>query len=58
MSDEDVVSDFEDKNIELTVGLPGGKVHGSLARAGKYLCNLSSGFEKTICIFIHSEICK
>lgn len=34
VSDEDVVSAFENKDIELTVGLPGGKVHGSLARAG------------------------
>lgn len=35
VSDEDVVSAFENKDIELTVGLPGGKVHGSLARAGR-----------------------
>ncbi|KAJ8910081.1 hypothetical protein NQ315_010871 [Exocentrus adspersus] len=35
VSDTDVVSQFEDTDIELTVGLPGGKVHGSLARAGK-----------------------
>lgn len=36
VSDEDLASAFENKDIELTVGLPGGKVHGSLARAGKF----------------------
>ncbi|XP_056648382.1 FAU ubiquitin-like and ribosomal protein S30 [Diorhabda carinulata] len=35
VSDDRLVSDFIDVDIELTVGLPGGKVHGSLARAGK-----------------------
>ncbi|XP_018578213.1 ubiquitin-like protein FUBI [Anoplophora glabripennis] len=35
VSDDDLVSEFENADIELTVGLPGGKVHGSLARAGK-----------------------
>lgn len=38
VSDGDIVSTFESKDIELTVGLPGGKVHGSLARAGTF-CN-------------------
>ncbi|KAJ8969644.1 hypothetical protein NQ314_001646 [Rhamnusium bicolor] len=35
VSDDSLVSTFEDTDIELTVGLLGGKVHGSLARAGK-----------------------
>ncbi|XP_028144100.1 FAU ubiquitin-like and ribosomal protein S30 [Diabrotica virgifera virgifera] len=35
VSEERLVADFENTDIELTVGLPGGKVHGSLARAGK-----------------------
>ncbi|CAH0552991.1 unnamed protein product [Brassicogethes aeneus] len=35
VSDDSFVSAFEQTDIELTVGLPGGKVHGSLARAGK-----------------------
>ncbi|KAJ8962266.1 hypothetical protein NQ318_018244 [Aromia moschata] len=35
VSDDGFVSTFENTDIELTVGLPGGKVHGSLARAGK-----------------------
>ncbi|RZC42553.1 Ribosomal S30 and/or ubiquitin domain containing protein [Asbolus verrucosus] len=35
VSDDSLVSTFENTNIELTVGLLGGKVHGSLARAGK-----------------------
>nr|XP_023028255.1 uncharacterized protein LOC111516320 [Leptinotarsa decemlineata] len=33
--DDSLVLSFGDVDIELTVGLPGGKVHGSLARAGK-----------------------
>nr|CAI5835127.1 unnamed protein product [Callosobruchus analis] len=35
IADSSLVSEFEKTDIELTVGLPGGKVHGSLARAGK-----------------------
>jgi small subunit ribosomal protein S30e len=35
VSDDSLVSTFENTDIELTVGLLGGKVHGSLARAGK-----------------------
>ncbi|RZC35395.1 Ribosomal S30 and/or ubiquitin domain containing protein, partial [Asbolus verrucosus] len=35
VSDDRLVSTFENTDIELTVGLLGGKVHGSLARAGK-----------------------
>ncbi|KAJ3666491.1 hypothetical protein Zmor_001931 [Zophobas morio] len=35
VSDDSLVSTFESTDIELTVGLLGGKVHGSLARAGK-----------------------
>ncbi|KAJ3627691.1 hypothetical protein MTP99_015051 [Tenebrio molitor] len=35
VSDDSLVSAFENTDIELTVGLLGGKVHGSLARAGK-----------------------
>ncbi|XP_023029550.1 ribosomal protein S30 [Leptinotarsa decemlineata] len=35
VSDESLVSEFQNVDIELTVGLLGGKVHGSLARAGK-----------------------
>ncbi|XP_066156654.1 ubiquitin-like FUBI-ribosomal protein eS30 fusion protein [Euwallacea fornicatus] len=35
ISDTVNVSELEGNDIELTVGLPGGKVHGSLARAGK-----------------------
>ncbi|CAH1104775.1 unnamed protein product [Psylliodes chrysocephalus] len=35
VTDERLVADFENVDIELTVGLLGGKVHGSLARAGK-----------------------
>ncbi|KAK9884673.1 hypothetical protein WA026_007519 [Henosepilachna vigintioctopunctata] len=35
VSDADVVSVFEETDIEITAGLLGGKVHGSLARAGK-----------------------
>ncbi|XP_030753112.1 40S ribosomal protein S30 [Sitophilus oryzae] len=35
VSDDSSVAAFEQTDIELTVGLPGGKVHGSLARAGK-----------------------
>lgn len=34
VTDELLVSEFENTDIELTVGLLGGKVHGSLARAG------------------------
>lgn len=34
ISDESLVSAFEAKDLELTVALLGGKVHGSLARAG------------------------
>lgn len=37
VSDDELVSEFENSDIELTVGLPGGKVHGSLARAGMYI---------------------
>lgn len=36
VSDNSLVSEYENNSIELTVGLPGGKVHGSLARAGNY----------------------
>lgn len=32
--DSNLASEFEGKDIELNVGLLGGKVHGSLARAG------------------------
>nr|CAH7758319.1 unnamed protein product [Callosobruchus chinensis] len=35
IADSSLVSEFETTDIELTVGLLGGKVHGSLARAGK-----------------------
>ncbi|KAK9880197.1 hypothetical protein WA026_010069 [Henosepilachna vigintioctopunctata] len=35
VSDADSVSLFSCTDIEITVGLLGGKVHGSLARAGK-----------------------
>ncbi|CAH2004165.1 unnamed protein product [Acanthoscelides obtectus] len=35
VADSSLVSEFETTDIELTVGLLGGKVHGSLARAGK-----------------------
>ncbi|XP_044258284.1 uncharacterized protein LOC123007203 [Tribolium madens] len=35
VADDSLVSEFENTDIELTVGLLGGKVHGSLARAGK-----------------------
>lgn len=35
IGDETLVSELNEADIELTVGLPGGKVHGSLARAGK-----------------------
>ncbi|CAH1176822.1 unnamed protein product [Phaedon cochleariae] len=35
VSEDSLVSSFENVAIELTVGLLGGKVHGSLARAGK-----------------------
>ncbi|EEZ99023.1 ubiquitin-like FUBI-ribosomal protein eS30 fusion protein [Tribolium castaneum] len=35
VADASLVSEFENTDIELTVGLLGGKVHGSLARAGK-----------------------
>ncbi|KAK9880283.1 hypothetical protein WA026_010155 [Henosepilachna vigintioctopunctata] len=35
VSDADAVYLFERTEIEITVGLLGGKVHGSLARAGK-----------------------
>ncbi|KAK9884672.1 hypothetical protein WA026_007515 [Henosepilachna vigintioctopunctata] len=37
VSDADVVSVFEETDIEITAGLLGGKVHGSLARAGKFI---------------------
>lgn len=37
MLDSSLVGEFEGKDIELNVGLLGGKVHGSLARAGKFL---------------------
>lgn len=33
--DDNLISAFDEVDIELTVGLLGGKVHGSLARAGK-----------------------
>ncbi|KAF5277364.1 hypothetical protein FQA39_LY06177 [Lamprigera yunnana] len=33
--EDSLVSSYESADIELTVGLLGGKVHGSLARAGK-----------------------
>ncbi|XP_066253547.1 ubiquitin-like FUBI-ribosomal protein eS30 fusion protein [Euwallacea similis] len=35
ISDTVNVSELEETDIEISVGLPGGKVHGSLARAGK-----------------------
>ncbi|KAI4458185.1 40s ribosomal protein s30/ubiquitin-like protein fubi [Holotrichia oblita] len=35
VSDDTLVSEFESTDLELSVGLLGGKVHGSLARAGK-----------------------
>ena len=35
VSDESLASAFESADLELNVGLLGGKVHGSLARAGK-----------------------
>ncbi|XP_019867791.2 FAU ubiquitin-like and ribosomal protein S30 [Aethina tumida] len=35
VDDECLASAFETTDVEITVGLPGGKVHGSLARAGK-----------------------
>lgn len=35
IADDSLVSTFQNVDIELTVGLLGGKVHGSLARAGK-----------------------
>lgn len=38
IADDSLVSAFEANDIELTVGLLGGKVHGSLARAGNLLC--------------------
>lgn len=34
VADDSLASAFESNDIELTVGLLGGKVHGSLARAG------------------------
>lgn len=39
--DESLVSAFETTDLELTVGLLGGKVHGSLARAGMYCVYMS-----------------
>ncbi|ERL88303.1 FAU ubiquitin-like and ribosomal protein S30 [Dendroctonus ponderosae] len=35
LDDDAAVAELQNGEIELTVGLPGGKVHGSLARAGK-----------------------
>ncbi|XP_014287542.1 ubiquitin-like FUBI-ribosomal protein eS30 fusion protein [Halyomorpha halys] len=35
LQDDMFVSDLENRNLDLTVPLLGGKVHGSLARAGK-----------------------
>lgn len=35
LGDDALVGDLTSNNLELTVSLPGGKVHGSLARAGK-----------------------
>ncbi|XP_017885744.1 uncharacterized protein LOC108628378 [Ceratina calcarata] len=35
LSDETLIGDLTSNVLELTVSLPGGKVHGSLARAGK-----------------------
>ncbi|XP_031838417.1 ribosomal protein S30 [Nomia melanderi] len=35
LTNETLVGELASKNLELTVPLPGGKVHGSLARAGK-----------------------
>ncbi|XP_044757910.1 uncharacterized protein LOC123316057 [Coccinella septempunctata] len=35
VSDEDTLDLFANTDIEISVGLLGGKVHGSLARAGK-----------------------
>nr|CAJ01892.1 ubiquitin/ribosomal protein S30e fusion protein [Hister sp. APV-2005] len=35
IADDSLASAFENSDIELNVGLLGGKVHGSLARAGK-----------------------
>lgn len=37
MLDSSLASEFEGQDIELNVGLLGGKVHGSLARAGEVL---------------------
>lgn len=37
VSDDALASELSDAGIELSVGLPGGKVHGSLARAGKFV---------------------
>nr|AEE63284.1 unknown [Dendroctonus ponderosae] len=35
VSDEALAQELGESDLELSVGLPGGKVHGSLARAGK-----------------------
>ncbi|KRT83341.1 ribosomal protein, partial [Oryctes borbonicus] len=35
VSDDSLTSEFENTDLEVSVGLLGGKVHGSLARAGK-----------------------
>lgn len=35
VSDSSLAGEFEGRDIDLNVGLLGGKVHGSLARAGK-----------------------
>ncbi|KAJ8957303.1 hypothetical protein NQ317_016287 [Molorchus minor] len=51
VSDDSLVSSFENTDIELTVGLPGGKVHGSLARAGmlNLILQLYGIFSSAIC---------
>lgn len=41
LEDSCLVSELSSSELDLTVPLLGGKVHGSLARAGEYLC---SGF--------------
>lgn len=38
VSDDSLVSEFVNIDLEISVGLLGGKVHGSLARAGMYFC--------------------
>lgn len=42
LNDEDLVSSLASTELDLTVSLLGGKVHGSLARAGKLFIFFSS----------------